>query len=483
MLLIPIGHEESARRLPWVTFGILALCGLAFLLTGFGSSQSEWDVQESYERAIGYWLEHPYLRLDPDIERAMHGMATPEMRETFQEGLRMTRQEPDAETLRAEQIELDRLCEAAENDSPDHPFYRFGLVPARVGPVTLITHMFLHAGWLHLLGNLFILYLCAPFIEDVWGRPLFAGFYIVSGIVASLAFVVAHADLTEPLVGASGAIAGVMGAFAVRYARTRLQFFYAVGLMVRGTFWAPAWFMLGLWFAQQIFFTMLAAGATGPGTKVAYLAHAGGFAFGIAVALVMKTQRVEERFLAGAIEAKAGAVLMKNDAVDAALEAASAGNPAAAWDLLVRELRKQPANVDAALALWTLAQDLGRQQEAAPAFARAIEHEVRSGSMDLALEHWDELRVAVPTSTVEVRTLLRLAGALARRGDRKEAVDALRRALLAGTSSANSAILLRVAETASGIDPALARAAATAALGRADLDEAGRAKARALAGS
>ena len=484
MLLIPLGHEESARRLPWVTFGILGTCALAFLLTGFGSSQSQWDVQESYERAIDYWLDHPYLRLDPDIERAMHGMATREMRETFQEGLRMTRQEPDRETMSAEQTELDHLCERAKNDSPDHPFYRWGLVPAHVGPLTLITHMFLHAGWLHLLGNLFILYLCAPFIEDVWGRPLFAAFYVLSGIVASLVFVAAHADLVEPLVGASGAIAGVMGAFSVRYARTRLQFFYAIGLMVRGTFWAPAWFMLGLWFAQQAFLSMLAAGATGPGTKVAYLAHAGGFVFGVAVALGMKVQRIEERFISGAIEAKAGAVLVKNEAVDAALEAAAAGNPTRAWELLTRELRQQPANVDAAVALWTLAQDLGRQKEAASAFARAIEQEVRTGDVDAALAHWDELRAAVPTATVEVRTLLRLAGALGRKGDRKEAVDALRRALLAATgSSTSAAILLRIAETASGIDPALARAAAMAALGRADLDEAGRAKARALAES
>ena len=485
MILIPLGHEESARRLPWVTFAILGLCAVAFLLTGFGASRSQWDVKQSYERAIAYWLEHPYLRLDADIERAMHGTATPEMREAFREGLRMTKQEPDRETQTAQQTELDRLCEEAKNDSPEHPFYRWGLVPAHVGPVALITHLFLHAGWLHLLGNLFILYLCAPFIEDVWGRPLFAGFYVLSGIVASLAFVVAHADLTEPLVGASGAIAGVMGAFAVRYARTRLQFFYAVGLMVRGTFWAPAWFMLGLWFAQQVFLSMLAAGATGPGTKVAYLAHAGGFGFGVAVALAMKARRIEERFISRAIEAKAGAVLVKNEAVDAALEAASAGNPGAAWELLTRELREQPGNVDAAVALWTLAEELGRQRDAAPAFARAIEQEVRSGSLDTALAHWDELRAAVPTATVEVRTLLRLAGALAARGDRKEAVDALRRALLAGagSSSTSPAILLRIAETASGIDPALARAAAMAALGRRDLDEAGRVKARALAGS
>jgi len=240
--------------------------------------------------------------------------------------------------------------------------------------------------------------------------------------------------------------------------------------------------MLGLWFAQQIFLSMLTSGATGPGAEVAYLAHAGGFAFGLVAAIGMKAYRVEERWISGAIEAKANPVLVKNEAVDAALEAASAGNAAGAWDLLTRELRRAPANVDAAVALWSVAQDLGRQKEAAPAFSRAIEHEIRAGNVDTALSHWDELRAAVPTATVDARTLLRIASELGRRGDRKEAVDALRRALLAGAASTNPAILLRIAETAAGIDPALARAAAAAALGRPDLDEAGRAKARALAG-
>ena len=463
MILLPIGHEqEGTRRWPWVTLGILGLCVLAFLLTGFGGSRTEWDTLESHGRAIDYWLERPYLRLDPDIERAMHGVATREMRESFQEALRTHAEKPDAETLKVEQRELDRLCEIAKTGSTSHPFYRWGLVPSRMGPVTLITHMFLHAGWLHLLGNLFILYLCAPFIEDVWGRPIFAGFYALAGIVAALAFVVANAHLTEPLVGASGAIAGVMGAFAVRYAKTKVQFFYLVGLGIRGTFWAPAWFMLGLWFVEQIFLAMLAS-AEGPGGKVAYLAHAGGFAFGAAVALGMKRYQVEERWLARAIDAKANPVLLENETVDAALEAAMSGNAGGAWDLLVEELKRNPSNVDAAVALWTLAGDLDRHKDAAPALVHAIEHEVRSGNLEAALPHWDELRAKVPTASLDGRVMVKIAGVLAKRGDNKEASDALRRALLVAGRAPNAALLQRIADTATGIDPAVARAARLAA--------------------
>jgi membrane associated rhomboid family serine protease len=459
VILLPIGHEEEGtRRLPWVTFGILGACILAFFLTGFGGSRSEWDAIASHEKAIEYWFERPYLRLDPDIERSMHGVATREMRESFQEALRTHAEKPDAETMRAEQRELDRLCEVAKNESPGHPFYRWGLVPAKMSPSTWITHMFLHAGWLHLLGNLFILYLCAPFVEDVWGRPIFAGFYAVAGIVAALAFVVGHAHLTEPLVGASGAIAGVMGAFAVRYARTRVQFFYAFGFLIRGTFWAPAWFMLGLWFAEQVFLSLLASGE-GPGDKVAYLAHAGGFAFGAAVAFGMKRYRVEERWLAGAIEAKANPVLLRNEAVDAALDAASTGNAGGAWDLLSEELKRNPSNVDAAVALWTLAGDLDRHKDAAPSMVRAIEQEVRTGDLEAALAHWDELREKVPTASLEGRVMVKIAATLAKRGDTKEASDALRRALLVAGRGPNAVLLQKIAEVAANVDPAVARAA------------------------
>lgn len=484
MILLPIGHErDGTRRLPWITFGILGLSALAFVLTDFGGSRTEFEALESHERAIEYWMERPYLRLDPEIERAMHGLATREMRETFREGLRANVDTPeDPETLRAEQTELDRLSDLAKNEPAGHPFFRWGLVPSRMGPVTLVTHMFLHAGWLHLLGNLFILYLCAPFVEDVWGRPLFAGFYALAGIVAAISFVVPHADSTEPLVGASGAIAGVMGAFAVRFARTKIKFFYALGLLIRGTFWAPAWAMLGLWFAEQIFYSFLTAGASAEGGGgIAYLAHAGGFAFGVAVALGMKHYRVEERWLDAAIEAKASPVVASNAAVDEALAAAERGDSEAAWKRLQDELARSPGNVDAALALWSLALGSGRAREAAPAMTRAVEQELRSGQTDLAVEHWEELKREVPTASLDPRTLLRIAGIYAKQGHAKEASDALRRALLVAGRASNPALLIRIAEEAASIDPAVARAAAKAALARPDLDAAGRSRLQAFA--
>ena len=485
MFLIPIGHEqESTRRVPWVTFGVMILCGVAFLATDFGGSRSEWDALASYEHAIEYWMERPYLRLDSQVERTMHGVATGGEMEAFREGLRANVERPDAETLREEQVELDRLCAEALNSPIGGPFERFGLVPARLSPVTLVTHMFLHAGWLHLLGNLLILYLAGPFLEDVWGRPVFAGFYLVSGFVAALAFAIPHADLNEPLVGASGAIAGVMGAFAVRYWSTKIHFVYVMGLgAVRGDFWAPSWLMLGLWFGQQILLTFLTAGGTSAGGGgVAYLAHAGGFACGALVAVAIGRYGIEKRYLAPSIDAAVEKVVVTNAGVDQALELAARGDRDGAWRRLETEVKRTPGNLDAVLALWSVAQEAGRPADAAPAFARLIQEEVRRGEIDSALEHWCELAEHVPTATLDSRTLVRLAGILACRYENERAADLLRRALLALGPKADPALAVKVAELAREREPKVARAAARLALAQSTIDPETRRRAEAVLG-
>lgn len=438
MILLPIGHEqESTRRLPGVTFGIMILCGLAFVATGFGGSRTESENLQAVQRAAEYWMQHPYLKLDPTLEKSVSGpVMRRDARDAFQEGMRTFAEKPeDAEMVRAEQAQLDTLRLAAQNATPDHPSYRWGLVPSWMSIVTLITHMFLHAGWLHILGNLFILYLAGPFIEDVWGRPVFAAFYGVSGIVAALTFALPHRGLTEPLVGASGAIAGVMGAFAVRYWATRLQFFYAVGLSLRGTFWAPAWLMLGVWFVQQLTLAGLTSGGSSEtGGHVAYLSHIGGFTFGAAVAVAFRQWKVEERHLAPSIEARTNKVLVEHAEVRKALEIADAGNAEEAWTPLEAEARRQPENVDAVLALWSVAIQIEKARETA----------------------------------------------LGGKGHAKEATDALRRALPAAGSSPSPALALKIARAAVELDPAVARAALKVALARPELDAEGRKAAEGL---
>ncbi|MBN2432468.1 MAG: rhomboid family intramembrane serine protease [Acidobacteria bacterium] len=155
------------------------------------------------------------------------------------------------------------------------------------------TSMFFHGSLLHLLSNLFFFYLCGPFIEDRWGHFLFLLFYLGAGIFAAVLFAWLRPDLTVPAIGASGAIAGVMGAFLVCFWRTKIEFFYWY-LFFMGRFSAPAWIMLLLWIGREILFgVMTDAGIMVTG--VGHWAHVGGFGFGVTVALTLKWLRVGER--------------------------------------------------------------------------------------------------------------------------------------------------------------------------------------------
>lgn len=143
--------------------------------------------------------------------------------------------------------------------------------------LTIISAMFLHASWSHILGNMVFLYAFGPEIEDAMGSGRFAVFYLIGGTIAMLTQVAFDPHSTIPNLGASGAIAAVMGAFIVTYPRDRIRTLIFLGFFITVTL-VSAWLLIGIWFVIQLFDVgMVASVQTG---GVAYLAHVGGFAFG-----------------------------------------------------------------------------------------------------------------------------------------------------------------------------------------------------------
>jgi membrane associated rhomboid family serine protease len=145
--------------------------------------------------------------------------------------------------------------------------------------LSIITSMFMHGGFWHLAGNMLYLWIFGDNIEDYLGRIKFVIFYLVSGLAAVALFTVTSWDSTVPLVGASGAIAGILGAYMVLYPRARVHtiFFFFFIQHIR----IPAKFLLGFWFIMQLFYglpELAVGGSQGGGT--AWFAHVGGFAFG-----------------------------------------------------------------------------------------------------------------------------------------------------------------------------------------------------------
>lgn len=146
---------------------------------------------------------------------------------------------------------------------------------------TLVTSMFLHGGWMHLLGNMLFLYIFGDNLEDLFGHLRFLGFYLAAGVAAALGQILAGPGSNVPMVGASGAIAGVMGGYLLLFPRARIDVLIIIVILFK-VFTIPAWVMLGLWFALQLFNGM-AMDVAGGG--VAYWAHAGGFIAGVVLAL------------------------------------------------------------------------------------------------------------------------------------------------------------------------------------------------------
>lgn len=141
----------------------------------------------------------------------------------------------------------------------------------------LVTSMFLHGGLLHLAGNMLFLFIFGDNIEDAFGHFGFAVFYLACGVGAGLAHVISDPLSTVPTVGASGAIAAVMGGYLLLYPKARVDILLILVIIFK-VIPVPAWIMLGLWFAFQLF-----NGITAPaGAGVAYWAHAGGFLIGMA---------------------------------------------------------------------------------------------------------------------------------------------------------------------------------------------------------
>lgn len=172
-------------------------------------------------------------------------------------------------------------------------FFAHGLVPADFTWTAAFTSMFLHSGWLHIGGNMLSLWIFGDNIEDRMGHARFLVFYLLVGLAATLAQTAADWGSTLPLVGASGAIAGVMGAYFVLFPSSRILVLVFLLFFV-DVVEIPALLYLGFWFLLQIVGGAGRVGATGGG--VAFWAHAGGFLAGIAGVLVFRRrerQRVD----------------------------------------------------------------------------------------------------------------------------------------------------------------------------------------------
>ncbi|MFO0548792.1 MAG: rhomboid family intramembrane serine protease [Polyangiaceae bacterium] len=374
MFIVPIAHEHStARRLPFVTLAVIVVNLLAFVALGQVAKPAEARALQALELASTFYEQHSYLSLKCVSLRA------------DDYGPKVAPPVDEEERVAEEQRSLDELCAKADDAVFALPTHRFGYVPARGVGLSLVTHQFLHGGWLHLLFNMWFLWLAGVNLEDRWGRAVFPVFYLLCGAIGALGHHAANASSWTPMIGASGAVAGAMGAFFVVFGSAEIRFFYIFFITFRpkvGTFGARAYVMLPLWLGLEVLY-----GLVTPRDGVAHWAHVAGFLTGAAVAFALKLSKLDKK-LDDSVERRA--TLRVEGRVVEARTLADEGRPADAVPLLLRICGEDPNDIDARLELIRVATMLGDSGLRARATVDAALAYLNTGaiatSVDLVLE-------------------------------------------------------------------------------------------------
>lgn len=273
LLLVPLGPDEAVPRVPRATLALVVLNVFAFLWTlrfdAAGAAATEAELKR-----VAEWTLRVAEKEAPGLTQraAAHGSPL-----VFLERDPMWRQEIRSTDLRER---LEACVEDGRRLRSEHPFYTYGFVPADVSGTRLLAHQFLHADALHLGFNMLFLWSVGGLLEFTLGAALFVPAYLLCGVAAALAHAAFNPGSTEPAIGASGAVAGAMGMFALlhggRPLRLALVAMLGVSPRVYLLTW-PAYAFLGLWLAEQLFYASFGSSSLG----IAFWAHVGGFAFGM----------------------------------------------------------------------------------------------------------------------------------------------------------------------------------------------------------
>ncbi len=412
-MIIPISHEDMrGRRWPYVTGGIILLNFLIFLFTNNAIERQQQLYLEKTRDAFHYYVGHPYLKPSPPLDKVLARISQSSRRDrllvesmkALNEDASQARGGVDEATKAEQQAELDALCAAMADSERASVLSKFGYVPAENNFLGLVTSQFLHGGWLHLIFNMLFLWLAGCNIEDRWGRTMFPAFYLSAGVVAALAHKAAAPHSFAPLIGASGAIAGAMGAFLIKFARTRITFLFIFFLRAR-TFSAPAYLMLPLWLLTQVFWGLMYRGAGVEG-GVAFWAHVGGFVYGVVFALALPLTGMEQK-IDKAIEGQIS--LEQAPEVQQASQLTDEGKAGEAIAILEKFAAQAPASIDAQLELLRAAkaaQDAARENRA---YIRLIGLYLQQNAAETAFELYQEMQQAGTGASVPPGFRLRLA--------------------------------------------------------------------------
>jgi membrane associated rhomboid family serine protease len=347
-MLIPLRHENmQGRRWPVITFALIALNVVVFLGTHWKMDQQNPEMTEVKNHIIILAAMHPEAKIEG---KAADYVATVQAKDPalWKEAQNQNRELYDGWDARMRmmadehpeivQEEMDTLSNRYAELDGTTLLEKYGFIPAHPTPRTYITATFLHGGWLHLIGNMWFLWLAGAILEDTWGRLIYPAFYLIAGVLALQVHAWVYPDSLVAGIGASGAIAGLMGAFLVRFPTTKIE----MGWLLLYRFYrfkAAAYWLLPLWLVTELMY-----GSVAQSGGVAHWAHIGGFVFGGLIALGIRYSGLEKMADKG-IQKKV--TWVSHPLLAEATEQFEKGQVDPAISNLQKLLQEQPDNMDA----------------------------------------------------------------------------------------------------------------------------------------
>jgi len=296
-MLIPLRHENmQGRRWPVITFGIIALNVLIFLGTHWTIDRQGPELGQVKLHLILLAAMHPELKVPEKAQEFVTYIENKNAR-LWEEAQKPNREVVDVwdaklrmqDDTGALQQEMDSLGEKYSELNSVSLLTKYAFIPAHPTLLSVLTANFLHGGWLHLIGNMWFLWLAGAVLEDTWGRLIYPAFYLIAGVLAFQVHAMVNVGSFTPTIGASGAIAGLMGAFLVRFPTTKIEMGYLLFYRIY-RFKMAAYWLLPVWLLTEILYGSVFGQTSG----VAHWAHVGGFAFGALIAVAVQKSGLEQ---------------------------------------------------------------------------------------------------------------------------------------------------------------------------------------------
>jgi len=398
--------------LPYFTIGLIVVNTIIWLITSSISSSQVKEIEQVTKEIFEIQSRYTFKIIEKNPELLA--------RYDFHEIMERFNTDTIIPAGTQDYVRWNQLRDRYEYLQNHNIFQMLGFVPKDSSLISIFTSMFTHSNFWHLLFNMLFLWLVGCNIEDDWSWKVFLGLYLVSGVGAALLHVMVFPKSTVPLVGASGAIAGIMGAFTIRHFKTKVRFAYFFWLFLTrpylGTFAVYAAVAFPVWFLLQV----IGASWSSP-TGTAYYAHIGGFLFGALIGLSMHVFGWEKRYIAPMVE-DSFEKLKVSSKMREANKMLEAGDTQAAIPLFLAAIQEEPENADAPLTLARFYHQNGPTKEAASMYNQALSIALANEDKDLAQSVYDEIVEKSLTEKVTENNCYRLAAFFDRIGDFEPAV-------------------------------------------------------------